>query len=272
MEKLLLAAFLSSLAGFITAVLNIVKLVNEKENRTSEFRQQWTDSLRIATSTLAAKITELTAATEYQTRLAGIEKKLAARPGTGHEKRLEMVRSYLVRVGEDLPKHRHDQHHYFSLCKLHFKPDEEDFKPIEDIFLEVRKTNATIEKEHDPLKRRELRKKNYERSTKIVELTQSILKEVWDKVKEGEEAYKLTKRWSFRGGVITLFILLATGAFTFYTASQVAQHETVANAKTSERCWHVQNAGKQIIKLNACTGEMSKVNLSDIQHSTQHDK
>jgi hypothetical protein len=46
MDKIFLTAFLSALAGFITATLSIVKLVNEKESKTTEYRQAWTDSLR----------------------------------------------------------------------------------------------------------------------------------------------------------------------------------------------------------------------------------
>jgi len=46
MDKILLTAFLSALAGFITAILSIVKLVNEKESKTTDYRQNWTDSVR----------------------------------------------------------------------------------------------------------------------------------------------------------------------------------------------------------------------------------
>lgn len=56
MDKILLTAFLTALAGFITAALSIVKLVNEKESKTSEYRQLWTDSVRKALSDLIGNI------------------------------------------------------------------------------------------------------------------------------------------------------------------------------------------------------------------------
>lgn len=56
MDKVLLTAFLTALAGFITAALSIVKLVNEKESKTTEYRQAWTESVRTAMAELIAKI------------------------------------------------------------------------------------------------------------------------------------------------------------------------------------------------------------------------
>ncbi|QVE15078.1 MULTISPECIES: hypothetical protein [Pseudomonas] len=56
MDKILLTAFLTALAGFITAALSVVKLVNEKESKTTEFRQSWTESARAALSDLIAKL------------------------------------------------------------------------------------------------------------------------------------------------------------------------------------------------------------------------
>ena len=59
MDKILLTAFLTALAGFVTAALSIVKLVNEKESKTTEFRQAWTDSARKALADLIAKINSI---------------------------------------------------------------------------------------------------------------------------------------------------------------------------------------------------------------------
>jgi len=61
MDKILLTVFLSALAGFITAALSIVKLVNEKESKTSDYRQAWTETARTAFSELIASINSLAA-------------------------------------------------------------------------------------------------------------------------------------------------------------------------------------------------------------------
>ena len=144
MEKLLLGAYLSALAGFFAAVLSIVKLVNEKENKTSEFRQDWTISVRESFSDLAAKLISMSAHAEYQKRLAELDATLSKKESPLHEKRLEMIRKTYVRVGEEISVTRHDLYQSYARCKLHFKPNEPLFKPIEINFSQCVDNNKKI--------------------------------------------------------------------------------------------------------------------------------
>lgn len=270
MDKLLLAAFLSSLAGFITAVLSVVKLVNEKENKISEFRQAWNNSIRTSISDLAAKLTSMTAALDYQKRLTLIENKLTKQTGAVHEKRLEMIRATLLRVREDITLHRHDQYQSYAQCKLHFKPNDPDFKPIEEIINLVIAQNKAVSLIKYSDESKAIRNKNYELIQNMVESSRSILKNVWDKVKEGEDAYKATKKYSFFGGIVLLVILVLIGGYALFLATRTIENTLNGSTATSKNeikadityCWKLQNFGKRMFKLNSCTGEIVELGNS----------
>jgi len=108
MDKLLLAAFMSTLAGFITAIISIVKLVNEKESKISVYRQTWNDSARKSFADLASKLTAITANFEEQARFSeiveDIHNKLANADNNSKdelEKRLDHLSSNLKSTQAD---------------------------------------------------------------------------------------------------------------------------------------------------------------------------
>lgn len=72
MDKWLLAAFVSSLAGFFTAIVSVVKLVNEKENKTSSYRQEWTTSIRSVFADFSSTLLALTTLFEEQERYSDL--------------------------------------------------------------------------------------------------------------------------------------------------------------------------------------------------------
>jgi len=45
-DRILVTLFVSVLVAFVTAALSIVRLVNDKEGKTTDYRQAWTDSVR----------------------------------------------------------------------------------------------------------------------------------------------------------------------------------------------------------------------------------
>lgn len=270
MDKILLVAFLSSFAGFITAVISIVKLVNEKENKTSEFRQSWTDSVRTTISDLSARLIEMVSGLEYHERLVDIEKKLQRRTGANIEKRLNTVSELLKEVRKTMITSRHNFNQSYALCKLHFKPDDNDFKAIEDIVDSVRKESKSMAAETDTKVRREMRSQNITKSRKIIEIGRQILKNEWERVKEGENVYKQTKVYSFYGGIFMLVMLLILGYFSYLQAINPIGNNIESSSKAELRsdaikCWQLQNFGERIFELNSCTGELIELKINTTQ-------
>lgn len=269
MDKLLLAAFLSSLAGFITAVISVVKLVNEKENKTSEFRQAWTNSVRTSIADLAAKLTAITASFEYQIRLVNVETKLAAKTGEANEKRLESIRETLLHTRRDIALHRHDQHQAYALCKLHFKPNDPEFVPIEHKVELIRNLNRDLGKSRDAAERGKLKTQNYGYAQEIVETGRVILKKEWERVKEGEDAFRLTKKYSLMGSVLMLFVLISIGIHAYLLLPKTNENRPssplslAADPKIdASHCWNLQNFNGRIFKMNSCTGEATELGTS----------
>lgn len=261
MEKILLAAFLSSLAGFITAVVSIVKLVNEKENKTSEFRQLWTNSVRSSISDLSAKMGAVTLAFEYENRLMDIEHSLSKKTGEIAKGRLEHIRAALLKVREEARKDRHDQYQAFALCKLHFKPNDDDFQPLEQAFNRVREHNKKIRDAADDAERKKILSKNYDEIQTIIEAGQAILKGEWERVKEGERAYKNTKTYSLWGGGLMLAILFLVGGYAlFLTTKSVEADDSGSKVEIPISCWKLQKLEEKVLKFNSCTGELVEFN------------
>jgi len=270
MDKILLAVFLSSFAGFITAIVSVVKLVNEKENKTSEFRQAWTNSIRNCIADLAAKLSALTSAYVHQKRLLDIEAKLCLTDGIHTAKRLEVIRAEIENTNKTIASNTHDQYQTFALCKLHFKPDEKDFLPIEAQFKSIRDGYAEILKSKKTDEREKIKSHNYENIQAIIDSGRKILKNEWERVKEGEAVYKHTKAYSFGGGIVMLFVLIITGGIALYLVSTTSENKLNGssnlsiNAKASDtnNCWQLKNFDKRIFKLNSCTGETVELGIN----------
>lgn len=276
MEKLLLGAYLSALAGFFAAVLSIVKLVNEKENKTSEFRQDWTNSVRASFSDLAAKLTNISAHAEYQKRLGEIDAALSQKTSPIHEKRLEMIRTAFVTVGEEIRATRHDLYQSYARCKLHFKPGEPLFEPIEEIFNQCIDNNKKITGSSNKEERVGFKEENYKLVQQMVEKSREILKEEWERVKRGEPIYAETKKYSFYGGLAMLMMLLLIGGSAFFLSvkngfvggSNEAGIDSERSIKVQPvACWHLQEIRKKILKINACTGEVIDISKETSPHS-----
>lgn len=220
MDKILITVFLSALAGFLTAVTSIVKLVNEKESKTTDYRQTWTDSARLALSNLisnlstqAELITSRANAADRLTEHLGDESQTAKEDEA--EKRLRDF--WQNKLNEDdaaLRIMRKEIYQSYALTRLHFKIDDHSFNRVEHKFDVVmgmlRELGKLSDTEKKP-ERMELKEKILSTVDDIAIYAREILKTEWETVKKGEKSYKLTKRWSIYGSVIMLFILLSIG-------------------------------------------------------------
>lgn len=226
MEKILLGAYLSIFAAFITAAASIVKLVNEKESKTTDYRQSWTDSVRKSLSQLIASIT---LQANYLLAKVDIAQKLASAHTTEakpeHEKFKYSVTEYLqeelVAINKSIRENRQCIQQNYALTALHFKPHDEIFIKIESKF---ELTNqfldemANLKGDDHNSERKVIREKIRAIVNEITETSRHILKTEWEHVKKGEPAYKTTKNWSLYIGIATFSVLLLSGIYMLAVA------------------------------------------------------
>ncbi|HCI53469.1 MAG TPA: hypothetical protein DE312_09190 [Gallionella sp.] len=274
MDKLLLAAFLSSLAGFITAIISIVKLVNEKEGKISESRQLWNDSVRKSFADLTSKLSAMTKNLDDQYRLISnitrLETDLGNLEGKDRDRLLTMIENHqasLHSVQADIQVKRHDLALSYAYTKLHFKPNDISFNRIEQKYDLIDSLIGMLFDESDQDKRIQLKTKSLAHIGELVEISRDILKTEWEIVKKGEPAYLLTKRLSFWGGVLMLFFLFSIGYHAYSLSVNSiplkfnnGQQKDMGSLKVdNSQCWQLQSIAGKIFKLNSCTGDVVDV-------------
>lgn len=228
MDKLLLTVFLSSLAGFITAVLSIVKLVNEKENKTTEYRQSWTDSVRTSLALLVSNLS--TQAANLVSLHGGVDGIVASNNSKSDadisegDKRLNAIIDN--RVKEDMAAvraMRREIHHSYAHTRLHFKPNDISFGRIEqkfDVIMAMMDDFGKLSGRENEGERRVHREKIFSAVGDLTNYSRDILKTEWESVKKGEPAYQTTKRWSFIGGTAMLAIIFTVGIHALFVAGK----------------------------------------------------
>lgn len=216
MDKLLLTAFLSSLAGFLTAILSIVKLVNEKESKTSEYRQTWTDSARKSLADLVGLINTLASLNWNITKDAYRLEESMATPFNNLEKDdIELFKEFM----QNKIQHQHttrrevtrELHQTYAMTRLHFRLNDHDFGKIEQSFPHIYTMLESMASENDSEKRAMLKEKIHAAADELIVYSRILLKKEWEIVKKGEKAFLQTKRWTIYGSIVMLFILLSIG-------------------------------------------------------------
>lgn len=223
-DRIVIAAFVSVLVGFVTAVLSIVRLVNDKESKTTDYRQGWTDSLRTCVADLISNINTL--AGEVVRRLDSIDKVNGLRTEVSDfDEKDKALHDHLIKAIADHDSHirdlRQKMYQSYALTRLHFKPNDETFTPLENKFDVIVENINKLEKLIGPVNlpdRIVVRERVFADVMEITGYARFILKTTWETVKRGEKAYELTKKWSFRGGAFALIILLSFGLFAALNA------------------------------------------------------
>jgi predicted NBD/HSP70 family sugar kinase len=218
MDKILLTAFLTALAGFITAALSIVKLVNEKESKTTDYRQAWTDSVRAALAELIAKLNAQASAVVGAKKISATHERLmreyAKAEGTEREvkKTLADFNREAFKTGlERANVLTQEVYHAYSTVSLHFKPDDLSFSRIEHKFDYCRAKLIELKEESDTQKLGAIKEQIHSATNEITNMSRGILKAEWEAVKLGEPAYKSTKKWSVWCCVVMMFLLVTIG-------------------------------------------------------------
>jgi hypothetical protein len=219
-DKYLLAAFITALIGFITAAMSIVRLVNDKESKTTDYRQAWTDSLRTSFATLISKI-ELVAVTQGHYLNQANFLNTFTPSGTAKDK--DAV-DYNLKVHEELTSTRarlsEELLTAYALTRLHFKPNDLSFSRVEhkfehivDLLQRLGEMNSA-----DAVGRQNLVGQVRLAASELTGFARDILKTEWEAVKRGEQAYQTTKRWSIFAGGFTLVVLLIFGGVALWSA------------------------------------------------------
>lgn len=221
MDKILLTVFLSALAGFITAILSIVKLVNEKESKTTDYRQSWTESVRAELADLIGLLN--TQAHNLMGHKNNIEAfvsihSIEAPVDTNADKikagaaahASETLKSGVPNIRET----RQRIYQSYARARLHFKPDDLSFSRVEQQFAVVIGLLKELEDSEEKEVRGVLREKVHSATNEMTGFCRNILKGEWEHVKKGERAYQLTKKWSIAGSIVMFFILLSIAVHT----------------------------------------------------------
>lgn len=237
MDKILLTAFLTALAGFITAALSIVKLVNEKESKTTEFRQAWTDSVRAALAELIAKISSKASVIATSRRiLASLNRLQKEDEGVSEFERglkkewLDFQRKSFKDAVDQANVLTQDIHFAYAKVRLHFKPDDVVFGRIEQKFEFCMDKLTELLNEKDSDKWSGIKEQIHGAANEITIFSRGILKTEWETVKLGEPAYKNTKKWSIRVCVVMFFLLVTIGihAGLSYMNVKAVNHDSTA--------------------------------------------
>lgn len=227
-DKVLLTVFVTVLVGFLTAALSIVRLVNDKESKTTDYRQAWTDSLRKCFASLISNINTLASITT--SRMSSVDKfgELMNREMKKEDEKSspysEIIRAYLDKrifeEDEHIRNLRRGMHESYALTRLHFKPNDLSFARVEqkfDVVIELFAKLAELSAKESEGERLALREKIHAAAGEITAFSRDILKTEWEAVKSGEFAYQRTKFWSIAGGAIALVVLLVFGLATAWS-------------------------------------------------------
>lgn len=163
------------IAATVAGAISLVSLIISKENKTSEFRQQWIDALRLELSTYISHSMEI-----HRHRIWGRE--------TTDEKWDAISESY-QKVNESITK-----------IRLRLNPKEDQSKKILALLKEYERffSNNGVPSQED------FSKLNHE----FVEASQTLLKLEWNRVRNGEVVFQVVRATSFAtllAGLIALF-------------------------------------------------------------------
>lgn len=242
MDKILLTAFLTALAGFITAALSIVKLVNEKESKTSEYRQSWTDSVRSAFSQLIGNINaQATLSVMNSTMFDHFVQWKKEKPEKEESQLVTDTRKETIRISQDkwsegIAAYRElNQQIYqgYAHVRLHFKPDEPTFARFENKFDTCMTLLGELNSADETSKRLQLKEKIHSAANEMTAISRGILKIEWETVKLGEPAYKSTKKWSvwFCVGMFVVLVTIGSHAIISYVKTPTS-HEVASQTET----------------------------------------
>ncbi|MCG9566795.1 hypothetical protein [Vibrio chagasii] len=170
-------------AALITSVFAFINLINSKEQKTSEFRQDWINELRQSISEFTAVTTTFASMLSYIDSFDSEDEKVR-RESEFYKENID--------IANNITKH-------YNIIQLYVNPVENHS------FLSALSKVHTLVTSKRVISGEQITEANKE----LVEEAQLLLKSEWKRVKRGEMTYRVTK-W----GVLTLFVVLAYTLFS----------------------------------------------------------
>tara|TARA_R110002126_G_C10464877_1_gene500614 strand:+ start:201 stop:788 length:588 start_codon:yes stop_codon:yes gene_type:complete len=180
------------LAAFIGGFFTLISLIISKEQKTSEFRQEWIDDLRQEISDHIAALTMLSAMRQYQT--------------VSDEDFLKSVSEEQQRVTTT-----------FTAIKLRINPSESNnnLKQLNNNFLTKLEYCRSLYNDSDWEGARRC-------CNELTDAAVPMLKAEWERVKQGENTYILTKRIAIGITVLALLGVIWLTFKAYPTYSQIS--------------------------------------------------
>ena len=176
------------IAAVITGILSVLGLVISKEQKTSEFRQQWIDSLRIEVAELLACVEAI--------RLYGAAQRVAS--NMQHARGYEQLTVESRRIAGELDcKTKENIKEATRLCyQIRLRVNPEEHRAIIDIFDQLQP--KIIKEDLQSLQQLEER---------LMAVTQQVLRDEWKRVKAGEPTFRTAKYCAVAILIVAIFAL-----------------------------------------------------------------
>jgi hypothetical protein len=179
----LIGAVATVTAAFIAAIIALVNLINAKDQKTTEFRQQWINSLR-------SEIGKFSSSARYIATAIALKRRFDP-----------LAYDRDPTAADALSDQRAALQAAYYMSVLHFNLNDtagqELIKKLESVVTQLKNPGTvTLEKVLSSLEG-------------ISQSTRVILKNEWERVKNGETSYVLTKRIAF----VSAAIFLCAGGF-----------------------------------------------------------
>lgn len=207
------------LAAFISGVFTYVNLITSKDQKTSEFRQEWINSLREELSNFIAAVDHIGSLLVYYKESCENHDTLQER----YDKVIHDHPDLLTKINSD-----------YSKIKLRVNPEEDKeflrkLVVVYEIFSEGDIPNSLGEIN--------------EKISSLIEEAQTLLKREWERVKTGEPTYRITKY----AALLFLSIVLLSGweLYDSFKKPEAATQEQVQeqeNPNKSSKCGAVTGA------------------------------
>ena len=233
------------LVALVTAVLGSMKLIVDKENKISDYRHEWLNSVREIASRLVSNISVLAwsanvmeDAAERASRIDSDIKSVKAGDKDADISMLLTMRDQsierLFANQEVSRKAIYDLHHDWALLQTYCRAESkflDDLRPkINAAFSSIREFNG-LKLVSDAPRRKEISDQLVAISDEVPAIIQPLIKEVWSEIKKGELSYRVAKCISYAVSAIALGAVF----FVYFSATPMS-----ANRSNLREC-HVSN-------------------------------
>lgn len=175
-------------AALIAAVVSLIGLILGKEQKTSEFRQEWVNKLRDEIAT-------------YVTNVSAISDQVKLKFDSNNEK-LKYLAPFYLAINSAA-----------NQIRLRLNPREAEAKEILSIMLKIERASQ----EDSSLASSDIQKLEDE----LIDESQKLLKIEWDRVKAGEPTF----RWAKRSALIFVFLLSGLLIFSVVSSNMIGSKE-----------------------------------------------